>query len=305
VKRTPEAFSEVNGEPRTEAGCGGEPSGPPEHRARGTGFRQIHPLGWTPARTGPLARQRAVGFGTRVGALAGIRARIPGNPRGTGSIEANLGRKDGRSAGTSFTLRPGRHPGEGVRRRSEPPRGGTGRTCMRRSPRRSAVPRWFYGKRGGSPSPEPHRGLGPSGSRRREATDHLGDRHTRTRGERGGADDDGRRAKGRGDAVTAADEGGPSGGVKRVAGNARLRTGFRIGPRSNGKRGEPSVRQRDATSPHHPRGESRQGGAKPRRRNATGRLAPTGRRASGPWSGRADARRQGGKEVDEPQERKG
>lgn len=149
-----------------------------------------------------------------------------------------------------------RHPGEGVRRRlRESRKGGPECRSTRRPPRRSAVPRWSYGEGGWfapfsrtAPRSWP---LGVARSGKRPVTSVIG---TRGRvGRADGTDDDGRRARDRGDAATAADEGGPSGGVKRVAGNARARKDPRIGPRSNGKRGEPSARQRDATGPHHPR----------------------------------------------------
>jgi hypothetical protein len=111
---------------------------------------------------------------------------------------------------------------------------------------------------------------------------------------------------GRGDAVRLPAGSNPSKGANRAArsaGDAQFRE--ELGA-ADAKRGEPHDRERDATSPHPPRGGSRRGGAKPRGRNempAPGSVGPTRAQAWG--SGRAAGQAVEGREAHEPHERQG
>jgi hypothetical protein len=93
------------------------------------------------------------------------------------------------------------------------------------------------------------------------------------------ASGNGRRARGRGDAVRLLTR-GILRRVSRVAGKARrVQHTFGWTGAAGRKRDEPHGRQRDATSPRHPDGASRQGGEKPRSRNETWPLVRPGRRS--------------------------
>lgn len=220
------------------------------------------------------------------GALNGTR---PGRPATLGErkrIEANPRRKVGRSADVDRDPEAGASPWRGSaaglrKSRKGGPKVPDARDGCLGGRRHLAGPTAKeVGSRQFSRTAPRSWPLGVARSGKRPVTSVIG---TRGRvGRADGTDDDGKRATDRGDAEPAADEGSPSGGVKRVAGNARARKDPRIGTRSNGKRGEPSARQRDATGPHHSRRRKpsrRCETAKTERDRSSGSDWPTGLRA--------------------------
>lgn len=164
-------FGGRTGRPRTEARCGGGPSGSPEHRAAGTGGPPRPSFGMDSITERFAVPERQRGGAADRHAVERSRApRVPGRPatpekEGPRRIGPRKGREERRFPIPSGAGAPPRRGSVRKANRKARKGGPGGWTRTRRPLRRSAAPRWSYGKRGGSPCLGPHRGRGPSGSR--------------------------------------------------------------------------------------------------------------------------------------------